>query len=100
MTSRQDDLEPKPEGPSHPRKWPIGHQHRGIFDFMTKRAFLCDAACCLVDSRASKLTRRDETAALTNFQTKAFLRFFPSSLDAIHMSHADDGDEAFAFAPK
>ena len=38
MTSRQDDLEPKPEGPSHPRKWPIGHQHRGIFDFMTRRA--------------------------------------------------------------
>ena len=34
-------------------------------------------------TRASKLTRRDETATLTNFQTKAFLRFFPSSLDAI-----------------
>ncbi len=71
-------------------------------------------------TRASKLTRRDETATLTNFQTKAFLRFFPSSLaatltnfqtkaflrffpsslDAIHMSHADDGDDALAFAPK
>ena len=38
ITSRQVDLEPNPEGPSHPRKWPIGHQHRGIFDFMTRRA--------------------------------------------------------------